>query len=486
MFLRERLHRQQNAADLYINIWIIAILSQFLLLDTTHQEMALLLLALGGLSLIGLTGALRVPRYCPVRTRGPHLYAQASLTDESVIPATFVSQDLYSILGILPNATNSEIKTRYKKIVSQTHPDRNSTPEALSIFRNATMAYTTLKDPKLRSKFDQKVKTKQVMDTLEETVVDVVGATKPLVVEASKRFMEDYLNPLSSSAAEFSSAALEATKAANIEDLSLGGIVEKWNKATDTFNEARLQKRYTTTLSSIQKALMAEQDAQKRIRSNRELLLRLNSSIATIVEEEAIRGDELNAINLILANETSDLRASTLVLNATRTSTEASITALSSISTSLEMNTASMNACVEERVQLEARLIELNQQEATLNAERGSFLRENDALSAVVDQQEAVLASCLEDVIRLESAVSIASEVHSEVEARYTEAKKERENREAAMVARVGYESSQEAKLSQQQKKKATLYETMQGLEKSIHKDKEKEKEKGARGRGAR
>ena len=115
-------------------------------------------------------------------------------------------------------------------------------------------------------------------------------------------------------------------------------------------------------------------------------------------------------------------------------------------------------------------------------------MREKEAQSAVVDQQEAVLASCLEDVIRLESAVSIASEVHSEAEARYTEAKKERENREAVMAAQVNYEASQEAKLSQQQKKKAALYETMQALEKSIRNDKEKktETEKGTRGRGAR
>ena len=120
--------------------------------------MWLVLVCTALLSLAALSSALRVvPGYCSVlSTRfNTMLYSShASPTDQSIDPATYVSQDLYGILGVAANASDTDIKKRYLKIVAQTHPDRNSTPEALSIFRNATMAYTTLKDPNLRAKFD--------------------------------------------------------------------------------------------------------------------------------------------------------------------------------------------------------------------------------------------------------------------------------------------------------------------------------------------
>ena len=370
--------------------------------------------------------------------------SQASPSDQTIDPATYVSQDLYGILGVASNATNSEIKKQYLKIVAKTHPDRNSTPEALSVFRNATMAYTTLKDPTLRAKFDQKVKTKAAIDTLESTVVSVVDTTKPLVQEATKRFVDEYLTPLSFSAVEISSAAVEATKAANLEEIakspdsiSLENISEKWRVAGQAFNEARLKKRYATTLSSIQRALVAEQNIRKRIRSNFDVLLRLNESITNIVEEEATCESELADIDQILKSKTSRLHASTLALNSTRTLTKSSMVALASLTASLKENTANITSNKEEQATLEARLVTLRRDEVHLAAEKERFLQEMAFKSAMIEEQQYALASCLDDVSLLESAVSVATEAHTEACARFMDAKKEREGREHARMSQI-------------------------------------------------
>jgi|MDTB01.2.fsa_nt_gb curved DNA-binding protein CbpA len=460
--------------------------------------MWLVLVCTALLSLAALSSALRVvPGYCSVlSTRfNTMLYSShASPTDQSIDPATYVSQDLYGILGVAANASDTDIKKRYLKIVAQTHPDRNSTPEALSIFRNATMAYTTLKDPNLRAKFDQKVKTKAAIDTLETTVVDVVDMTKPLVKEATKKIMEDYLTPLTSTAVEISSAALEATRAANLEDItaspesiSLDSIVQKWRAAGDTFNEARLQRRYAVTLSSIQKAVMAEQDAQMKIRSNRDVLLRLNESLVNVAEEEATCGDELSAIDQILKNETLVLNAKARTLNDTKAVTDSSLAALSALTDSLKANAAQISSCTDEMTTLHARLKDLQRQKATLVSEREHYLQEKLTQSAVVEQQQAGLASCFDDVFRLESAVSVASEVQSEARVRFVEAKRERESREAAIAAQLEYGERLETKLRQQRRKKTALYEAMASMDKSMEDiRRNKEREKDNRGRSTR
>lgn len=65
-------------------------------------------------------------------------------------------QDYYQILGISKSASANDIKTAYRKLAMQYHPDRNpGDKEAEKNFKQATEAYEVLKDDQKRAAYDQ-------------------------------------------------------------------------------------------------------------------------------------------------------------------------------------------------------------------------------------------------------------------------------------------------------------------------------------------
>jgi DnaJ-class molecular chaperone len=60
----------------------------------------------------------------------------------------------YRILGIDEDATESDIKSAYRKLVKENHPDRNKSPRAVDVFKNVQDAYTILKNPDLKATYD--------------------------------------------------------------------------------------------------------------------------------------------------------------------------------------------------------------------------------------------------------------------------------------------------------------------------------------------
>ena len=65
-------------------------------------------------------------------------------------------RDYYEILGIARGATEREIKLAYRKLAVEYHPDRNpDDPDAPEKFREATEAYTVLKDTGKRAQYDR-------------------------------------------------------------------------------------------------------------------------------------------------------------------------------------------------------------------------------------------------------------------------------------------------------------------------------------------
>ncbi len=66
-----------------------------------------------------------------------------------------MNDDYYKILGIAKGATDNEIKTAYRKLAVQWHPDKNKTPEAEKKFKELSSAYAVLSDPQKRQKYDQ-------------------------------------------------------------------------------------------------------------------------------------------------------------------------------------------------------------------------------------------------------------------------------------------------------------------------------------------
>jgi hypothetical protein len=65
--------------------------------------------------------------------------------------------DYYRILGVKPNASQTEIKSAYRKSARKSHPDLNPNSEAGKQFALLTKAYHTLMDPQERAYYDQQL-----------------------------------------------------------------------------------------------------------------------------------------------------------------------------------------------------------------------------------------------------------------------------------------------------------------------------------------
>lgn len=63
-------------------------------------------------------------------------------------------KNYYKILGISKAATIAEIKTAYRTMALQYHPDKNKNPSAASTFIEITEAYQILLDPLKRHEYD--------------------------------------------------------------------------------------------------------------------------------------------------------------------------------------------------------------------------------------------------------------------------------------------------------------------------------------------
>lgn len=64
--------------------------------------------------------------------------------------------DPYATLGVSRSATEQEIKSAYRKLAKELHPDRNTdNPKAAERFSEATRAYDLLSDKQKRAQFDR-------------------------------------------------------------------------------------------------------------------------------------------------------------------------------------------------------------------------------------------------------------------------------------------------------------------------------------------
>jgi len=66
-----------------------------------------------------------------------------------------MNEDYYKTLGVSKTASDQEIKSAYRKLALQYHPDKNKTKEAETKFKEVTKAYEVLSDSQKRQTYDQ-------------------------------------------------------------------------------------------------------------------------------------------------------------------------------------------------------------------------------------------------------------------------------------------------------------------------------------------
>lgn len=63
-------------------------------------------------------------------------------------------KDYYKILGVERDATEAKIKSAYRKLARQYHPDVNKSPDAVNKFKDINEAYEVLSDKEKKSRYD--------------------------------------------------------------------------------------------------------------------------------------------------------------------------------------------------------------------------------------------------------------------------------------------------------------------------------------------
>jgi len=92
----------------------------------------------------------------PSSSSSPHPAGAAYTQEQSESARLIISKakDYYAIFSVKRTATESEIKSSYRKLALKFHPDKNKAPEAEEAFKVVNSAFQTLSDASKRAHYD--------------------------------------------------------------------------------------------------------------------------------------------------------------------------------------------------------------------------------------------------------------------------------------------------------------------------------------------
>jgi len=105
-----------------------------------------------------------------------------------------MAKDYYAILGVKPDATQSQIKAAYRRLAKEHHPD--SSGKDSKDFRDLQEAYKVLSDPKQRAAYDRTRRTTGgVRIPVEVRRSGQAGVVHPVAPESRRRIFEEEFPP---------------------------------------------------------------------------------------------------------------------------------------------------------------------------------------------------------------------------------------------------------------------------------------------------
>ncbi|MGH9800963.1 MAG: J domain-containing protein, partial [Blastocatellia bacterium] len=100
--------------------------------------------------------------------------------------------DLYSVLGVNRTAKDSEIKSAYRRLARQYHPDVNSDPSAATRFAQINEAYHVLIDPERRLSYDRTGRTQTASARQTNTTINR-AARRAYYQERANKVVNEWL-----------------------------------------------------------------------------------------------------------------------------------------------------------------------------------------------------------------------------------------------------------------------------------------------------
>lgn len=124
----------------------------------------------------------------PQKGRSRHTAAHARETAQKQKKVKLSSDiptgtDFYSVLGVERDSTQEEIRSAYKRLIRETHPDVNPSPEATDKFIQAQEAFRWLSDPQQREVYDgvgSKFGQDAIYDYTDEAILGALNRIKEI------------------------------------------------------------------------------------------------------------------------------------------------------------------------------------------------------------------------------------------------------------------------------------------------------------------